>query len=84
MRENYYDGEWRPIIDLSDNAIDKLLSHGFEIRISKGRYITRWPFALPYYSLIFTSVPSDEVYGTYAIARSDMMYRRKAAERDGN
>ena len=80
MTESYYDGEWRPIITDLDVAIDKLLSRGFEIRISKGKYMARWPFALPYYSLIFIGVSDDEVYGMYAIAQVDMANWQKTGK----
>ncbi len=59
MRENYFDGDWRPIIDISAIAIDKLLARGFEIRISKGKYMARWPLVLPRTSLVFIGCQDD-------------------------
>lgn len=53
MTKEYFDGKWRMILDGSDTAIDKLLLRGFEIRISKGKYMARWPSALPRVSLVF-------------------------------
>ena len=57
MTKSYYDGQWRMITDISNAAIDKLLFGGFEIRISKGRYMARWPYAQPRISLVFIGCP---------------------------
>ncbi len=59
MTENYFDGKWRLIVDLSAEAVDKLLSRGFEVRISKGKYMARWPSALPYTSFVFISCQEE-------------------------
>ena len=46
MTDNYYDGAWRPVTNTSDEALDKLRSHGFEFGADKaGRLMVRWPVA---------------------------------------
>jgi hypothetical protein len=46
MTENYYDGEWRPVTDLSFTALEKLRSRGFELGSDRyGKLMARWPIA---------------------------------------
>lgn len=46
MKENYYDGTWRPLTDSSDAARLKLLNKGFVIgNDEQGRLMARWPIA---------------------------------------
>ena len=45
-KESYYDGEWRPVTNTSDIALEKLRSRGFEFGADKqGRLMARWPVA---------------------------------------
>ncbi len=74
MTENYYDGKWRLIIEGSDATIDKLLSRGFEIRISKGEYMARWSFELPTDPLVFIGCNQEEIYSARAVAQVEMAY----------
>lgn len=42
--ENFYDGKWRPVTDLSAEATGKLHMLGFEFGSdSAGRLAARWP-----------------------------------------
>lgn len=43
---NYYDGNWRPVLDLSDRALATLRRRGFEMGADNdGRLMARWPVA---------------------------------------
>ncbi len=45
-RENYFDGEWRPVTDHSFKAMEKLRSRGFELHSDRyGKLMARWPIA---------------------------------------
>ena len=45
-RENYFDGEWRPVTDLSYTAMEKLRSRGFVLGSDRyGKLMARWPIA---------------------------------------
>ena len=55
MRENYFDGEWRPVTNTSDAALDKLRSRGFELGADDaGRLMARWPIGP---ALTFSGIP---------------------------
>lgn len=44
MRENFYDGAWRPVIDMAESALDRLRRYGFEFGAdSHGHMMARWP-----------------------------------------
>lgn len=60
MRENYFDGEWRPVIDMSDIALDKLRNRGFVFGADKvGHLMARWPIAPAAPAITFTGIPLD-------------------------
>ena len=45
-RENYFDGEWRPVTDLGYAAMEKLRNRGFELGSDRyGKLMARWPIA---------------------------------------
>lgn len=46
MKENYYDGAWRPVTDHSHTALEKLRTRGFELGSDRyGKLMARWPMA---------------------------------------
>ncbi len=58
MSENYFDGAWRPVLDLTETATNRLRSRGFEFGADKGgRLMARWPIAPD--ALTFTGIPLD-------------------------
>lgn len=59
MAENYYDGEWRPVTDLSFAALEKLRRKGFELGSDRyGKLMARWPIA-PAAPLTFSGIPLE-------------------------
>jgi len=60
MTENYFDGEWRQVTDLSDKALERLRSRGFVFGTDDaGSLMARWPTpAAPVGgALTFTGIP---------------------------
>lgn len=63
---NYYDGEWRPITDLSHKSLDRLRGLGFELGSDRyGRLMARWPVApaAPLTSCRGCSVEFEDING---------------------
>ena len=58
MKENYFDGEWRPVTDHSFKALEKLRTRGFELGSDRyGKLMARWPIAPA--ALTFTGIPLE-------------------------
>lgn len=58
--ENFYDGKWRPVMDLSSEAMNKLHMRGFEFGAdSLGHMMARWPVDPEPQALTFTGIPLD-------------------------
>ncbi len=58
--ENFYDGKWRPVMDLSNEAVNKLHMRGFEFGAdSAGHMMARWPVDPEPQALTFTGIPLE-------------------------
>lgn len=79
MSENYYDGAWRPVTDLSDKAMWKLRDYGFEFGADKtGHLMARWPVAPAAPALTFDGIPLEYWRGEVALGCAVSLARLKA------
>jgi hypothetical protein len=61
--ENFYDGKWRPVMDLSSEAMGKLHMRGFEFGADHlGHMVARWPVDPEPQALAFTSDIATEYW----------------------
>ncbi len=59
MKDNYFDGEWRPVTDHSFTALEKLRIRGFELGNDRyGKLLARWPI-VPAAPLTFSGIPLE-------------------------
>jgi hypothetical protein len=58
--ENFYDGKWRPVLDLSSEAMNKLHMRGFEFGADdRGHMMARWPIDPEPHALTFSGIPLE-------------------------
>lgn len=58
MTDNYFDGEWRPVIGDQIVGGEKLKARGFELGVDdSGNLMARWPQAPAARGLTFTGIP---------------------------